>query len=81
VPCGALVQGQGFECRQVLSDNGSAYKCHGWRKAAQAMGLKARKSRRYTPRINGTAERFSKSLLEEWAYVMPYGTTAARSDL
>jgi hypothetical protein len=35
----AWFNGQGIEFRRVLSDNGSAYKSHGWRKACQAMGL------------------------------------------
>jgi len=33
------------------------------------------------PRTNGKAERFIKTLLEEWAYVMPYGNSAARNEL
>jgi transposase InsO family protein len=77
----AWFNGQGIECRRVLSDNGSAYKSHGWRKACQAMGLKVKKTRPYTPRTNGKAERFIKTLLEEWAYVMPYGNSAARNEL
>ena len=77
----AWFNGQGIECRRVLSDNGSAYKSHGWQKAAQALGLKVKKTRPYTPRTNGKAERFIKTLLEEWAYVMPYGSSAARNDL
>jgi transposase InsO family protein len=51
-------EAKGYECRRVLSDNGSAYKSHGWRKAAQAMGLKVKKTRPYTPRSNRKAERF-----------------------
>ena len=31
----AWFNGQGIECRRVLSDNGSAYKSHGWRKPAR----------------------------------------------
>jgi hypothetical protein len=77
----AWFNGQGIECRRVLSDNGSAYKSHGWRKAAQALGLKVKKTRPYTPGTNGKAERFIKTLLEEWAYVMPYDSSAARNDL
>ena len=73
--------GQGIECRRVLSDNGAVYKSHGWRHAAQAMGLTVKKTRPYTPRTNGKAERFIKTLLEEWAYVMPYSNSAARKDL
>ena len=32
-------------------------------------------------RINGKAERFIKTMLEEWAYGMPYSTSAARKEL
>ncbi len=35
----AWFNGQGIDCRRALSDNGSAYKSHGWRIAAQAMGI------------------------------------------
>ena len=77
----AWFNGQGIECWRLLSDNGSAYKPHGWRKACHAMGLKVKKTRPYTPRTNGKAERFIKTLLEEWAYVMPYGNSAARNEL
>lgn len=51
-------EAKGYEGRRVLSGNGSAYKSNGWRKAAQAMGLKVRKTRSCTPRANGKAERF-----------------------
>jgi hypothetical protein len=30
---------------------------------------------------NGKAERLIKTLLEEWAYMMPYGTSTARNAL
>lgn len=71
----------GIECRRVLTDYGSAYKSNGWRKACQAMGLKAKKASPYTPQTNGKAERFIKTLLEEWAYVMSFITSAARNEL
>jgi transposase InsO family protein len=63
----AWFNGQRIECGRVLSGNGLAYKSHGRRKACQAMGFKAKKTRPYTPRSNGKAERFIKTLLEEWA--------------
>ncbi len=74
-------EAKGYECRRVLSDNGSAHKSHGWRKAGLAMGLKVKKTRPYTPRTNGKAERFIKTLLEEWAYMMAFSTSAARNEL
>ena len=65
----ALFKVQGIACRRVLSDNGFAYKSHGWRNAALA--VKVKKTRPYTSRTNGKAQRFIKTLLEEWTYVCP----------
>lgn len=60
----AWFNGHGIECRRVLRDRGSADTSHGWRKACQAMGLKAKKTRPYTPQTNSKAVRFFKTLLE-----------------
>lgn len=65
----------------MLSDNGSVYKSHSWRKACEAMGLKVKKTRPYTPRTIEKAEPFIKTLLEKWAYVMPYASSNTRNDL
>ena len=54
----AWFNGQGIECRRVLSDNGSAYQSHGWRTAAKAMGWTVKTTRPYTPRTHGKAQRF-----------------------
>jgi transposase InsO family protein len=62
-----LFKVQGIVYRRVLSDTGFAYKSHGWRNAAQALAVKVKKTRPYTPRTNGKAERFINSLLGEWA--------------
>ncbi len=51
-------EAKGYKCRRVLSDNGSAYNSHDSQKAAKAKGLKVKKTRRYTPRTNGKAERY-----------------------
>jgi hypothetical protein len=57
-PGAGLVQQPGIECRRVLNANGSACKSHGWRKAAQVMGLTMKMTRPCAPRTNGKAERF-----------------------
>jgi transposase InsO family protein len=36
-------------------------------------------TRPYTPRINGKAERFIKTLLAEWAYGLPFNTSVERN--
>ena len=54
--------------RALLTDNGSAYRSHKFRSACEQMQLKHRRTRPYTPRTNGKAERFIQTTLKEWAY-------------
>ena len=70
---------QGITCRRILSDNGPAYRSGDWRKACQALDLKPIRTKPYTPQTNGKAERFIKTLLAEWAYVMAYQTSEERN--
>jgi transposase InsO family protein len=54
----AWFDGQGISCKRVLSDNGSAYRSKPWREACSALGLTPKRTRPYTPRTNGKAERY-----------------------
>ena len=58
----------GIQVRALLTDNGSSYRSHQFRSACQQMGIKHRRTRPYTPRTNGKAERFIQTALREWAY-------------
>ncbi len=40
-----------------------------------------RRTRPYTPRTNGKAERFIQTALREWAYAQPYYTSTDRARL
>ena len=64
---------------RVMSDNGSGY-CSGDFAAALAT-LKAvhKRTRPYTPRTNGKAERFIQTMLNLWAYVRPYTSSDERA--
>ena len=42
------------------------------------LGVKHIRTRPYTPRTNGKAERFIQTSLREWAYAHPYQTSAER---
>jgi len=64
--------GQGISCKRVGSDNGSAYRSKTWREASSALGLTPKRTRPYTPRTNGKAERFIKTRLAVWAYSMAF---------
>ena len=54
----AWFDSQGVECAQVMSDNGPACISRRFAKACKVLGLKHIRTRPYTPRINGKAERF-----------------------
>ena len=40
--------------------------------ACRLVGLRHIRTRPYTPKTNGKAERFIQTLLREWAYALPY---------
>ena len=58
----------GIGVRALLTDNGSSYRSHLFRHACQQMAIKHSRTRPYTPRTNGKAERFIQTALREWAY-------------
>src|SRR5439155_4718581 len=58
----------GVRVRRILTDNGSAYRSRGFRATCRALHLIHRRTRPYTPRTNGKAERFIQTALHEWAY-------------
>lgn len=68
----------GVRAERVMTDNGSAYVSGAFRAACVRLGLRHLRTRPYTPRTNGKAERFIQTLLREWAYERPYRTSALR---
>lgn len=68
----------GVHVKRVLTDNGSGYKSRAFRKMVKRLGIKHSRTRPYTPRTNGKAERFIQTIQREWAYVRPYPSSAAR---
>jgi len=48
----------GISVERIMTDNGSAYRSHDFRAACAKAGLKHIRTRPYTPRTNGKAERF-----------------------
>jgi transposase InsO family protein len=69
---------RGITVRRVMSDNGSGYVSRVFRTTCDALGLRHLRTRAYTPRTNGKAERFIQTLLREWAYVEPYASSRER---
>jgi transposase InsO family protein len=70
---------RGVKVKAVMSDNGSCYVSDVHRQALRELGLRHLRIRPYRPRTNGKAERFIQTLLDEWAYVRVYGTSAERT--
>ena len=68
----------GIRFRQVLTDNGAAYKARSFRRLCRRLGMLHRRTRPYTPRTNGKAERFIQTALREWAYARAYNTSEQR---
>jgi transposase InsO family protein len=70
---------RGVKIKAVMSDNGSAYVAHAYRRALTELGLRHIRIRPYRPRTNGKAERFIQTLANEWAYERIYGSSAERT--
>ncbi|HEY0312568.1 MAG TPA: IS481 family transposase [Allosphingosinicella sp.] len=68
----------GITVERVMTDNGSAYKSHLFRDALAARAIAHKRTRPYTPRTNGKAERFIQTTLREWLYASPYASSDQR---
>jgi transposase InsO family protein len=76
----AWYQAQGIQVQRLLTDNGSAYVSQVFAELCQAQNLKHKRTRPYTPRTNGKAERFIQTALREWAYGRPYLSSQQRRE-
>ena len=63
----------------VMTDNGSAYRSKKFTKLQRRLKIRHVRTRPYTPRTNGKAERFIQTLLREWAYAYTYPNSEART--
>lgn len=69
----------GVTIKRVMTDNGTGYK-NLFRDACATLGIRHCRTRPYTPRTNGKAERFIQTSLREWAYAQPYLTSGHRTE-
>jgi transposase InsO family protein len=69
----------GVSVARVVTDNGSCYKAFAFRDACKALGLRHIRTKPYTPKTNGKAERFIQTPLREWAYAKAYDTSDRRA--
>lgn len=69
----------GVKVERVMTDNGGCYKSHAFRDTCKALGLRHIRTKPYTAKTNGKAERFIKTALNEWAYARAYQTSDQRA--
>jgi len=69
---------RGVPVRRVMSDHASGYISRVFRTTCATLRLRHLRTRPYTPRTNGKAERFIQTLLREWAYAQPYASSQER---
>jgi len=68
----------GIRIERVMTDNGSCYRSFAFRAACKLLGLRHLRTRPYTPKTNGKAERFIQTSLREWAYAKAYENSRQR---
>ena len=71
---------RGVKVDRVLTDNGSCYGSDLFITACRFLGARPKKTRPYTPRTNGKAERFIQTSLGERAYSQAYESSAEREE-
>ncbi len=74
----AYYAAMGVHIERVMTDNGTGYK-NTFKAACDELGVRHIKTRPYTPKTNGRAERFVQTSLREWAYARPYCSSAERT--
>lgn len=64
--------------RRVITDNGPCFCSRRFAAVCRRLKIKPIRTRFYTPRTNGKAERFIQTAIREWAYVRLYQNSAER---
>ncbi|MGH6891250.1 MAG: IS481 family transposase, partial [Dongiaceae bacterium] len=70
----------GVTVQRVMTDNGSCYKSRAFAHACKRLRLRHIRTKPYTPKTNGKAERFIQTSLREWAYARAYETSEQRAE-
>jgi len=70
---------RGVRIERVMTDNGSPYVSHAFRDTCLQLGIRHLRTKPFTPRTNGKAERFIQTCLREWAYAEAYLSSEQRT--
>jgi transposase InsO family protein len=66
--------------KRVLTDNGPCYQSDRFKRLCRRLGMVHKRTKPYTPRTNGKAERFIQTALREWVYARAYESSAQRGE-
>ncbi len=69
----------GVKIQRVMTDNGSSFRSFRYAKALRRLRIKHLRTKPYTPKTNGKAERFVQTSLRERAYARAYSTSDERA--
>jgi transposase len=69
----------GVTVERIMTDNGNAYRSHDFRDACARAGVRHLRTRPYTPRTNGKAERFLQTVMRECAYARAFRSSQERA--
>jgi transposase InsO family protein len=73
---------RGVRIEAILTDRAFCYtQSLDFKRVLESLGIRHRTTRPYRPQTNGKAERFIRTLLQEWAYAELYLSNEARQDL
>ena len=75
----AFFEAHGITVERVLTDTGTGYRSKRFAKLLTDRRITHTRTRPYTPKTNGKAERFNRTLLDEWAYARVWRSEAARA--
>jgi transposase InsO family protein len=69
----------GVKIERIMTDNGNAYRSHDFRDACASAGVRHLRTRPYTPRTNGKAERFLQTVMRECGYARAFRSSWERA--
>ncbi|TYC62319.1 IS481 family transposase [Rhodobacterales bacterium] len=69
---------RGVKVERVMTDNGAGYIAKLFRRTLARLSIRHIRTRPYTPKTNGKAERFIQTMLREWAYAIPFKSSLTR---
>lgn len=68
-----------IRCRAKPDSSGTCYPSCRFARLCRRLGLRHMRTKPYTPRTNGKAERFIQTALREWAYAHSYESSDHRA--